>query len=76
LWSVSIMLPNLALLYLFMPRYAAPVRMAFMVLFMAGGMSVVERVWPRLAPSSPSGGAAPCPPSSSRHQEHSNGLWT
>jgi len=44
-WSGSIIAGNLALMYMFMPRHAAPVRAAFLTAFAAGGLTVVGDVW-------------------------------
>ncbi len=41
-WSASIVVLNLFLVYMPQPRYAAPVRMAFFVILMASGLSLLR----------------------------------
>jgi uncharacterized membrane protein YwaF len=44
-WSMSVILCNLALIYMPQPRYAAPVRAALLLLVMASGLSQAARIW-------------------------------
>jgi hypothetical protein len=44
-WSLSIIALHLVFLYRFMPQYAAPVRAAFLIVFMAAGLSAAREAW-------------------------------
>jgi hypothetical protein len=52
-WSLPFIIGNLAFLYMFLPKYAAPVRVAFWVFFAAAGLETIARLWRR----APAGGA-------------------
>ena len=65
-WAVSIVVCNLALIYMPQPRYAAPARVAFFILVMAAGLSLWrgERESPAAVADSP---GDPGRPAGGRH---------